>query len=79
MSSIHGHEVMHMMLESEQTFTENSLKAAINQRFGENARFHTCSAENMNAEQLISFLAEKGKFTPADKGFVTEERKICQH
>lgn len=79
MSSIHGHEVLHMMLESERPFTESSLTTAITQRFGTEARFHTCSAENLDAKQLVSFLAEKGKFTPADQGFVTEEHKICQH
>ena len=79
MSSIHGHEVMHMMLESAQPYTENSLKAAIIRRFGAEARFHTCSAENMDADQLISFLAKKGKFTPEGEGFVTQPSKICQH
>ena len=79
MSSIHGHEVMQMMLESGQPYTENSLKEAIIQRFGADARFHTCSAENMDAEQLIGFLANKGKFIPASNGFITEEKRICQH
>ena len=60
--SIHGHEVLHFMLENEAGFTRQGLKEAIEQRFGIDARFHTCSAEGMNTEALIDFLAAKGKF-----------------
>ncbi len=79
MESIHGHEVMQMMLESSQGFTNDSLKQAIIERFGENARFHTCSARDMNAEQLIEFLAARGKFVTAGAGYSTREDKICRH
>ncbi|MFC3913362.1 YecH family metal-binding protein [Pseudaeromonas sharmana] len=77
--SIHGHEVMHMMLELGGSFTAESLKQAIHTRFGEQARFHTCSADNMDAEALIQFLKAKGKFVEAADGFNTEASRICQH
>lgn len=79
MNSIHGHDVMHMMLESDQQFTNESLKAAIAQRFGKDARFHTCSAQDMDAAQLIEFLTIKGKFVPSAEGFSTQAEKICNH
>jgi probable metal-binding protein len=79
MSSIHGHEVMHMMLESDQQFTIASLQAAIANRFGKDARFHTCSAEDMTAVELIEFLTKKGKFVPVGEGFSTQADKICNH
>lgn len=44
MNSIHGHEVLNMMIESGEQYTHGSLEAAIKARFGEQARFHTCSA-----------------------------------
>lgn len=44
MDSIHGHEVLNMMIESGEQYTHTSLEAAIKARFGERARFHTCSA-----------------------------------
>ncbi|MGK5721520.1 YecH family metal-binding protein, partial [Proteus mirabilis] len=56
MASIHGHEVLHMILSSKVAFTQRSLIEAIHQRFGEEARFHTCSAENMTAAELVAFL-----------------------
>ena len=76
---IHGHEVMQMMVESPETFTRASLKTAIDNRFGPDARFFTCSAENMTAEELIGFLAQKGKFIDREGGFSTSPEKICSH
>ena len=77
--SIHGHEVMHLMLESGATYTEATLRAAIAQRFGADARFHTCSAENLTADELIEFLAARGKFVLASGGFRLPPDQMCQH
>ena len=77
--SIHGHQVMQMMLGSEQGFTRESLKAAIAERFGDDARFHTCSAKEMDADALIDFLTARGKFVEKEKGFNTSKEKICSH
>lgn len=59
MNSIHGHEVLNMMIESGEQYTHGSLEAAIKARFGEQARFHTCSASDMTAAELVAFLAAK--------------------
>ncbi len=77
--SIHGHDVMSMMIELKQTFTKESLKEAIDKKFGEEARFHTCSEENMTAVELMDFLESRGKFVDEEGGFSTEEDKICNH
>jgi probable metal-binding protein len=77
--SVHGHEVLNMMIESGEQYTEQSLVAAIHARFGETERFHTCSAEDMTAGELVAFLAARGKFIPAAEGFSTHESKICRH
>jgi len=79
MNRIHGHEVMHMMVNSGQAYSRESLKSAIIDNFGEETRFFTCSADNMNAEELILFLEMKGKFHPVDGGFTTQPEKICNH
>ncbi|ACS86136.1 YecH family metal-binding protein [Musicola paradisiaca] len=79
MSSIHGHEVLHMMMAANRSFTTEALVAAIEERFGADARFHTCSAADMTAAALVQFLADKGKFIPQDNGFTTHESKICRH
>ncbi|MEZ2862390.1 YecH family metal-binding protein [Proteus terrae] len=79
MLSIHGHEVLQMILSSETAFTKTSLIDAIHKQFGNDSRFHTCSAENMTATELVDFLERKGKFIPAEGGFTTSENKICHH
>lgn len=79
MTSIHGHEVLHMMLASGESFTTDSLIAGIEARFGPDARFHTCSAAELSARELVAFLAERGKFVPSEMGFTTSESKICRH
>jgi probable metal-binding protein len=77
--SIHGHEVMHLMLELGGSFTRDSLQLAIHERFGSEARFHTCSAEGMDAAALIEFLHARGKFVDHEAGFSTEAERICNH
>ncbi|MTH46519.1 YecH family metal-binding protein [Intestinirhabdus alba] len=79
MSSIHGHEVLNMMIESGEQYSHASLEAAIVARFGEQARFHTCSASELTAGELVALLAAKGKFIPREDGFTTHESKICRH
>jgi probable metal-binding protein len=75
--SIHGHEVMRKMIDSGQAYTEDLLRAAIANWFGETARFHTCSADGMTADELISFLAKRHKFYSEDEGFKVNEAEIC--
>ena len=77
--SIHGHDVLNMMIESGERYTKESLVEAIHARFGEAARFHTCSASEMTAAELVAFLAARGKFIPAADGFSTHESKSCRH
>ena len=64
---------------SNQSYTTDSLKAAIIGQFGADARFHTCSAENMNADELIEFLAQRGKFTECAGSFSLKPDAKCQH
>ncbi|MGY3959227.1 MULTISPECIES: YecH family metal-binding protein [Aeromonas] len=77
--SVHGHEVMEMMLAQGGQFTRTSLREAIDARFGTDARFHTCSASEMDAEALIALLAQRGKFIESGQGFQTHAGKICHH
>ena len=79
MTEIHAHEVLHMMLEQNEGFSRESLLAAIIDRFGENARFHSCSASGMDARAVIDFLESRGKFIPLAGGFNTARGRICNH
>ena len=70
---------MQMMLEQGDAYTRDTLRAAIIDRFGEDTRFFTCSAENMTPDELIVFLEERGKFVDTGSGFNTAPDKICDH
>lgn len=76
---IHGHEVMKMMLESGGSYSRETLRNAIIDQFGEETRYFTCSQENMTADELIEFLAVRGKFVEAGVGFNTDPDRICSH
>lgn len=77
MEQLHAHEVLHMM--EGNNYSEASLKEAIVRKFGREQRFYTCSAENMDADELIEFLKMKGKFMPSDEGFTVDVSKVCNH
>lgn len=79
MRRVHGHEVMEMMLATGKTYTKATLINDIITKFGRDARFHTCSAENMTAEQLVEFLDAKGKLVQHEGGFRTSKDMMCQH
>lgn len=64
----HGHDVLHMM-EGNTYATKEDLVKAIIARFGTEERFHTCSAEGMDANEIVDFLAERSKFTLVQGGF----------
>jgi len=78
-NQIHGHEVMQMMIESGKTYTHDSLREAIIHAFGPAARFFTCSANGMTADELIQFLDSRGKFLHEEGEFKTQPDKICDH
>ena len=76
---IHAHEVMHMMLELDCDFSRESLARAINERFGGDAKFHSCSQAGMDVHAVIDFLESRGKFVARADGFNTAQDKICNH
>ncbi|MCF7686812.1 MAG: YecH family protein [Cephaloticoccus sp.] len=78
-TQIHGHEVIEMMVTAQQDYTVESLKAAIITKFGPETRFHTCSAEDMDADALIGFLAQRGKFIGSPDGFRINPATVCDH
>jgi probable metal-binding protein len=78
--SVHGHEVLHMILASDEGYTREDLLSDMEKKFGAQARFHTCSASGMNGEELLAFLEERGKFLPSREGRIqTEADRICNH
>ena len=63
----HAHEVLGMMIG--QTFTDETLLAAMRETFGDDAKYYSCSQSDMSAEQLLGFLKSKGKFVEVPGGY----------
>ena len=78
-NSIHGHEVMQMMIDSGKSYTKESLEQEMIEKFGSDTTFYTCSAQGMSAKELVDFLEKKGKFFGTDEGFQTSQESICNH
>lgn len=78
MKQVHAHEVLKMMLASGKTYTRESLVADITQKFGPEARFCTCSGDNMTAADLVTFLDGKGKLVAQGGGFQTSADLMCK-
>jgi probable metal-binding protein len=77
--SIHGHDVIEMIVESGRAWKRDELSEAIEARWGRDAKFHTCSAEGMDAQALIQFLSARGKFIESEAGVVMDRTKVCSH
>jgi len=77
--SIHGHEVMEMILTAEPPLSRNELSEAVKSRFGDTPRFHTCSAHDMTLEELLQFLDRRGKVVEVDGVLGTSRGQICDH
>ena len=78
-NSIHGHEVIEMIVASGRPWRRDELAQEMAVRWGGQARFHTCSAEGMHAADLIQFLSERGKFLESEQGVTMDQTKVCDH
>lgn len=76
---IHGHEVKQMVMESDVRHTRDSLISAIIDKFGEETRFYSCSADAMTAEELISFFESNGKLNQENYTFFSGPEHTCNH
>lgn len=75
--SIHGHQVMEMMATTQKSYSKSALKSEIANKFGADARFHTCMGSDLTADELIEFLASKGKFVESEAGVSMPQEHLC--
>lgn len=79
LNQVHAHDVLDMMAASARPYSRESLIAEMAGKFGADARFHTCSASGMTADELIDFLAERRKFIGTAESFVFDTARACGH
>ncbi len=64
MKELHIHEVLRMMIASQKTYTDkDDFVKDIEDKFGTDVVFHSCSSNSMNAEEAYYFLIQRGKIS----------------
>ena len=76
---VHVHEVLEMMEAANGTYSRETLCAAINEKFGAQTLFHSCSENGMDANAVIDFLNSRGKFTGTAEAFSFDTSRRCSH
>jgi len=66
---VHGREVKMMAMASGKLMTRESLHQEIIEKFGAETRFYSCAAENMTADELITFFETNGKLNLQNYNF----------
>ncbi len=59
--SIHGHNVLKLIKSQNEPMSQQQLLNALTEHFGEDSRYHTCSAQELSAEELLQIFIKKGK------------------
>lgn len=77
--SIHGHDVLDILLSAPTPLRRAELTAEVNRRFGPDARFHTCSASAMTLDHLLMFLLTREKIVERDGRLSVNAANVCQH
>jgi probable metal-binding protein len=61
------------------SFTRIGLAHVVRATFGENARFHTCSAESLTLDQLLIFLISRKKVVEREGCLQVVLANVCGH
>lgn len=79
MTTIHAHEVLHLLLDTETPYTEETLAQTVRNKYGADVRFYTCSQQDLTLDALLTFLLERRKVL-RDGEFLTANReRMCNH
>jgi probable metal-binding protein len=78
--SAHGHEIMRLIASRESRgYSRAQLAADVVAQFGTDARFHACAGDNMTLDELLVFLADRGKVIETTEGLRTDLGLMCSH
>ena len=77
--SVHGRNVLKMVLASDRSWPRAELLQAMVNEFGADSEFHTCSVDSLSAEQLLDLFLNKGKLVETAEGLSVDTSKMCSH
>jgi probable metal-binding protein len=76
---IHGHEIIELVDGHPEGIASGTLTEAVAQKFGTDALFFTCSAENMSLPELLTFLGDRDKVRLRDGLVFPGGSAACSH
>ncbi len=76
---IHAHEILYMVLEAPTAPSQDDLRQQVAGRFGAEARFTNCTGQAYDFDQIIAFLASRGKLVVTPEGITVRREEICDH
>ncbi len=77
--SVHAHEVLAMLNNSDIPYTLNDLSSEVIRNVGKDAVFHTCSQQGLTLPALLEFFISKGKVVQEGEFIMTNPKRICHH
>lgn len=78
-TDVHAHEVLHLIVDADTPWTVDGLRREVENRFGGDCRFCSCSAHDMDFDRLLEFLLQRRKIAVVDGSITADPAKICQH
>tara|TARA_Y100001956_G_scaffold59909_1_gene59478 strand:+ start:4194 stop:4427 length:234 start_codon:yes stop_codon:yes gene_type:complete len=77
MTEIHAHKVLNLL--REKPMSEAELRQAVNQEFGEQATFRTCSLNGFDLDALLTFFIQREKIVLQDDKWAINLERVCSH
>ncbi|MGF1751660.1 YecH family metal-binding protein [Vibrio cionasavignyae] len=76
-TAIHAHKVLNLL--REKPMSRDELVSLVEQQFGKDAEFRTCSREGFDLEALLSFFIEKQKVIEQQGVWQLNIERVCSH
>jgi probable metal-binding protein len=79
MNTIHIHEILDIIYSSGKTFTISSLKEEVQNIYGEDVLFMSCSDHHFGIEDMVHFMLSRGKIDIKGETIFPAGDSFCEH
>ena len=76
---IHGHEIINLVFDHPEGIEIEHLTTLVANTYGADARYYTCSAEDLTLQELLSFLADRDKVQLVEGKVFPGGAPACNH
>ncbi|NOH81842.1 DUF2492 family protein [Vibrio sp. RE86] len=76
-TEIHAHKVLNLL--RERPMSKEELGSAVNDTFGDGARFRTCKCDGFTLDSLLAFFLEREKVIVEEGIWRVNAERVCSH